>query len=213
MEEERFDADKAKKRREERRKRRLRRQKAAMGEDYESEEENDLAIKPEFPGILKNNNIIDVEKNVGVAVAENIMTKENVESVADTNTITSGQGIKKGGIRWATDVKPGNGNDATTKAKNPPDTTLNAQSTSTNQNRDHTTVFCPVCQRVLTMHNSDSESTPDDFLSKHIDECQRESQARGGGRTLRKRTKPAVIEIDEDNDDEQKPTVCLCFVF
>ncbi|KAL7467241.1 hypothetical protein ACHAXS_007486 [Conticribra weissflogii] len=214
MAEERFDADKALKRREERRKRRLRRLKASMGDDYESEDEVELSTKPELKSILKNNISSAVKDYVVVAEAENSMTKINRESASEprieTNhakdTVSNEQGIKKGGIRWASDVKTGNGNTytSTTKVTAPAVTTSNAQSAPPDQKGAHTNVFCPVCQRTLPTHHADTESTPDDFLSKHIDECQRERLARGGGRTLRKRTKPVVIEIDEDNEDEDK---------
>ena len=215
MEEERFDAEKARTRREERRKRRLKRQKAALGIDYESdekqeneEEENELETKPQIAGILKNkksNNEVKSGKTVKLeldldeqATANTLAIKNEDEQ--NSEVVNDDAESKKSGIRWANDDNSSELiSDKQALVKQTQDhQTPPPLSTSPKKKREHTKVFCPVCQLILTLNHNDDASSPDDFLSKHIDKCQRTKGARGGGRTLRKRTKPAVIDTDED---------------
>jgi len=72
-------------------------------------------------------------------------------------------------------------------------------SEKTSNGKKGTNVFCPICQVILTVDNHEENVSPDEFLANHITECQKISRTRGGGRSLRRRKKPAVVDLD-DND-------------
>mmetsp|Transcript_36444 Transcript_36444/g.76804 ORF Transcript_36444/g.76804 Transcript_36444/m.76804 type:complete len:1371 (-) Transcript_36444:194-4306(-) len=198
MEEERFDAERAKKRREERRKRRLKRQRAALGMDTgtSSEEEAELKLnekekekKPEVKGILRKRKQQD-----GTGEEEKKAEDETTIQMESKNDINNVDGATKtSGVRWAID-------DA--DKSNNRQTSITLEEKKEQPQRTHTKVFCPICQVILTLDdNALLDMTPDEYLAKHVAECQTQSRTRGGGRTLRRRTKPAVvdcIDIDED---------------
>ena len=176
MEEEKFDAEKSKKRREERRKRRLKRQRAALGIESSSDEaEFDSDKKPKAKkvsaGILKN-------KKKGEDVEEEKKTDDTEgESKDDKQS-------KQGGVQWAADTDTG---------------IKTTESDDKKEERTYTKVFCPICSVILTVDKSE-DGSPDEFLAKHITECQTTSRSRNGGRTLRKRKKPSVIDEMEVDD-------------
>lgn len=172
MEEERFDIEKARQMREERRKRRVKKQRAALGMEYDSaEEEAELEKEPAAKsGILKNSR----------GDTEGLIYNEE-----EAKTGSTPPSAKECGIRWAdnSDLNP-----QTDKPTTP------------SQKRAYTKVFCPVCQTILTVSHGDGDDSPDLFLSKHIEECQKSRQARGV-RSLRKRANPSIIGSGEGDED------------
>ena len=200
MEEERFDEERSRKRREERRKRRMRRQRVALGLKEEmddiamgdGEENGSRKETVETVSILKRNDAgasgdstseIGSKKN-GVCWDQKVVSNANEES--NDNTSSS-----RNGVRWSHDVKN--------------DDKASSSSQSCSTKRTYTKVMCPICQIILTCGEDDG--APDEFLSRHIEQCQ-QSRSRGD-RTLRKRTKPSIVEIDNEHHDEfesQTPT-------
>jgi SNF2 family DNA or RNA helicase len=174
MDEVQFDEEKSRKRREDRRKRRLKRHRAALGIDSFSDDEHEFEATPgKITGILKNTHDgVNVESNV-----EEKKSEDNDVPILKTHD----EHTKKIGVCWASADE------------------ANAQETSPNfKRRNHTKVFCPVCQVILTVDHSEESNSPDEFLAEHIQECQQISRMRNGGRTLRKRKKPAVIDLGDD---------------
>jgi SNF2 family DNA or RNA helicase len=207
MEEERFDAERSRKRREERKKRRLRKQKMALGLDDDASDvlqtdavAADSTKKADFKtvSILKrkdsgavddtstNNDGAESSKKNGVCWDENVKA-DSVKSDASKLDLQSAN--ENNAVCWGHDVKNGNG--TTTSDESKPDTHAAVK-------RTHTKVMCPVCQIILTCEEKDG--APDEFLSKHIEQCQ-QSRSRGG-RTLRRRTKPTVVDTDDDLYEE-----------
>ncbi|KAL7542684.1 hypothetical protein ACHAXR_011990 [Thalassiosira sp. AJA248-18] len=183
MEEEHCDAEKSRKRREERRKRRLKRQRAALGiASSSSEDEAQFETKPgKVTGILKKG-IQDEADNVNEEKKEDeVNSKGNDDEQS-----------KKSGVRWACTDNEKKSSDETPDSKK----------------RTHTKVFCPICQVILTVDELEEGDSPDEFLAKHITDCQKTSSTRNGGRTLRKRKKPAFVDLDLDDgggeDDEKE---------
>jgi hypothetical protein len=210
MEEERFDAERSRRRREERRNRRLRRQRSVLGLDEEE-------VKEAIDGGGE-------EKKDEVVEPVSILKGKRVQSDGGDST-KNGADVKKKGVCWDQDVKAGNietagyetNINAKTEEATPVDTKKNGvcwsqdagteaecdksisnPDTSPKEKRTHTKVMCPVCQIILKCNEEDGP--PDEFLSKHIEECQK-NRARGG-RTLRRRTKPAFVDVDDENDDD-----------
>lgn len=155
MEEERFDADKARARREERRARRRKRLRAALGIDSSDED-------AEFDGKTKKK---DAKKMPSIL----------------------GKKGKKGPRR------------TTGRVRFDDDSAAVAQAVKTERN--YTKVFCPICQTILTVNDND-DGTPDEVLARHIQSCQASSRTRNGSRTLRKRRKPSVVDLDSDEDSD-----------
>ena len=179
MEEEKFDAEKSKKRREERRKRRLKRQRAALGIESSSDEEAEFdsdkkpkAKKKVSAGILK-------KKKKGEDVEEEKKTHDTEGESKDDK-----QSKQAAGVQWAADTDTG---------------IKTTESDDKKEERTYTKVFCPICSVILTVDKSE-DGSPDEFLAKHITECQTTSRSRNGGRTLRKRKKPSVIDEMEVDD-------------
>jgi hypothetical protein len=218
MEEQKFDAERSRRRREERRKRRLRRRRAALGLDDEDSNEDS-----EF-----DTNNVESEKKEAVKTVSILKTKQPNAAFTDTFSKNAMDGPKKNGVCWDQDVTTGK-DDTTCKVNKPDsqivdDTHLQNHATKRKgvcwvhdvkdgdgevtgckeapvEKRSHTKVFCPICQIILTC--SENDGHPDEFLSKHIEECQN-SRTRGG-RTLRRRTKPAVVDVEDeivDNIDD-----------
>mmetsp|Transcript_12003 Transcript_12003/g.26179 ORF Transcript_12003/g.26179 Transcript_12003/m.26179 type:complete len:1309 (-) Transcript_12003:106-4032(-) len=186
MEEERFDADKSRKRREERRKRRLKRQRAALGIESSSDEEAELDAKPgKVTGILKKSKKDDAEHFEE--------EKKSEDGIKYCKELTESKGqdeiTKKSGVSWASTSEA-------TLSKQTPDS----------KKRTTTKVFCPICQVILTVDGEGEGISPDEFLANHVTECQKTSRERNGGRTLRTRKKPAVVDLagDEADDTEKE---------
>lgn len=215
MEEEKFDAERSRKRREERRKRRLRRQRAALGLDDEDSNEDS-----EF-----DTNGVESKKKEAVKTVSILKTKKPKGAFPDSSPTNSSDGPQKNGVFWDQDVTTGKDDITCEVNKSDPqikdDTHLHNRATKRKgviwvqgvkdgdgevtkceeapvEKRSHTKVFCPVCQIILTC--SENDGHPDEFLSKHIEDCQN-SRTRGG-RTLRRRTKPAVIDVQDEIDDD-----------
>lgn len=174
MDEVQFDEEKSRKRREDRRKRRLKRQRAAMGIVCTSDEEFEFEATPE--------NITGIMKNTTDGMKVEITDEEKKsENNEVPNFHSRDENTEKSGVRWAS-------------ANESPNFTR----------RTHTKVFCPVCQVILIVDHSEEGYSPDDFLAKHIAECQQVNRMRNGGRTLRKRSKLSPISLDksEASDDD-----------
>ncbi|KAL7551243.1 hypothetical protein ACHAWF_014429 [Thalassiosira exigua] len=187
MEEERFDAERSRRRREERRRRRRRRQRALLGLDGSDDEEGEEAefdAKPEKKPAKKPAGILKKakkkEEEAGVVVREEKKTEEDDRAGAGGD-----DGRKEGGVRFA-GVDGGGASITTDGGK---------------KKRTHTKVFCPVCQQILTAEDGEEKASPDEFLARHVAECQAARRARNGGRTLRRRKKPAYVESGDDEDD------------
>ena len=179
MDEERFDEEKSRKRRNDRKKRQLQRQKAALGMGGSSEEEDaEAEFATTSHGIIKKKN-------------DNVM-----DSACDTTTHKNGnqpgpkvhdeQTKKKNGVHWAG---------------------LNEQSiqdiSPDVKKRTHTKVFCPICQLSFSVQSKgEGAEAPDEFLAKHLDECQKSSSTCNRSRTLRKRKKPVVFGFDRGDTAE-----------
>ncbi|EJK76026.1 hypothetical protein THAOC_02232 [Thalassiosira oceanica] len=163
MEEERFDADKARARREERRARRRKRLRAALGIDSSDED-------AEFDGKTKKK---DAKK------MPSILGKKGKKGPRRTT----------GRVRFDDD-----------------DSAAVAQAVKTERN--YTKVFCPICQTILTVNDND-DGTPDEVLARHIQSCQASSRTRNGSRTLRKRRKPSVVDLDSDEDSDIEAEVLV----
>ena len=195
MEEEKFDAAKSKKRREERKKRRLKRQRAALG--IESESEQEAEFEDDDDNVSKKK-----PKAKAAEPAVGILKKKVREDEDDGEEKKSddNDGMKESGVSWAvsTNDKP----NSTTKASSPQ---------GKKEERTYTKVFCPICSVILTVDHNEEDS-PDEYLAKHITECQKTSNSRTGGRSLRKRRKPAVVDLtdagmDGANEDETEAFV------
>ncbi|KAL3798395.1 hypothetical protein HJC23_005048 [Cyclotella cryptica] len=202
MEEERFDAERSRKRREERRKRRLRRQRAALGVDDEDSHED-----PEFDtGGVEN------EKKEAMTTVSILKTKQPKDASNDTCSKNAMNSPKENGASWNQGVKTVNDEIERDNVQNHAakrkavrwvqggengDEELSECKKTPVEKRTQTKVFCPICQIILTCSENDGD--PDEFLSKHIEDCQN-SRTRGG-RTLRRRTKPSVVDIEDEIDD------------
>ena len=214
MEEERFDAEKSRTRREERRKRRLKRQRAALGIvddiDEEAEFDNDDnrdtkkegAKKERIGKVATNNTITGILRKKGINRLDSTdgdddgVMEEKKEEEDEEATKSSSSGV-----RWASETTKG------TDDENENETITNQ--VKTKKKRTHTKVFCPICQVILTVEGGDAAEgggggggiSPDEFLAKHVAECQAASRTRNGGRTLRKRQKPAYVDNAVDDCD------------
>ena len=167
------EVEAARRRREERRKRRRKRQRAMLGIDGSDEDEAEPEWKePEkVKGILKKR-AGDEENNP--AEEKKHATDRRIESA-------KGDGGAKTGVRWAI------------SKEDPP----SAKPTQDQAKPTHTKVFCPICQLILA---ADEGGSPDEFLAKHVAECQKASRARSGGRTLRRRKRPTVVDRDIETE-------------
>ena len=187
MDEERFDAAKSKKRREERKKRRLKRQRAALGIESESEQEAEF----------EDDDDVIAQKKPKSKAATSILKKKARDNEDDGEEKKSDDNdeIKESGVSWAAST-----NDM-------PNSVTNASPKGgKKEERTYTKVFCPICSVILTVDHNEEDS-PDEYLAKHITECQKTSNSRTGGRSLRKRRKPAVVDLDNvgmDGADEDE---------
>jgi len=187
MDEERFDAAKSKKRREERKKRRLKRQRAALG--IESESDQEAEFEDDDDNVAK--------KTPKAKAATSILKKKARDNEDDGEEKKSddNDGMKESGVSWAasTNGMPNSVTNASPKG-------------GKKEERTYTKVFCPICSVILTVDHNEEDS-PDEYLAKHITECQKTSNSRTGGRSLRKRRKPAVVDLDNvgmDGADEDE---------
>lgn len=224
IEEERFDAERSKKRREQRRKRRLARQHRALGLDTDDNDDdgdgdNDGLMKQrgdenkEVVSILKkrrhdmkhelsagNDNLdktpemgdtIANSKQNGVCWDANLKMDGNTDLIASNGT-NDNNNSKQNGVCWDTNVKM----DGNTNKQASDNSSSNNNNTTSPQKRTYTKVMCPICQIILTCEDGDTK--PDEFLSLHIEQCQRSKASSTRGRSLRKRTKPSVVDVDDD---------------
>jgi SNF2 family DNA or RNA helicase len=127
----------------------------------------------------KEDNDADIKKEVKTVSI--LKRKENASTNEPCTDIAAD--TKKNGVRWVQDVKSDN-QDTKSNSPNPP-------------KRTYTKVMCPICQIILTC--GEEAGPPDEFLSKHIEQCQQNKSR--AGRTLRRRTKPSVVDVDNDFDD------------
>ena len=188
MDEVRYDEEKARRRREDRKRMRLKRHGSAFGgvveganSDGEEVEFDGTTSGGESPGILKTTN---VGSKAGDSADEEKKSEEKDGAPSDSEG-RDGR-IRKGGVRWAGGIDGANAREESHDIKP----------------RGHTKVFCPVCQVILTVDHIDDGDTPDGYLAKHISTCQQNSRTRNGGRTLRKRTRPAIIDLDNEETDD-----------
>jgi len=190
MDEERFDAAKSKKRREERKKRRLKRQRAALGIESESEQEAEF----------EDDDDVTAKKKPKAKAATSILKKKTRdEENGEEKKSDDNDGMKESGVSWA----------ASTNDK--PNSVTNASPKGKKEERTYTKVFCPICSVILTVDHNEEDS-PDEYLAKHITECQKTSNSRTGGRSLRKRRKPAVVDLDNAGMDGTDEDVTEAFV-
>eukprot|EP00956_Cyclotella_meneghiniana_P009605 scaffold13251_cov78-Cyclotella_meneghiniana.AAC.1 len=124
-------------------------------------------------------------------------------SVKPSNCTDNNSNLKQNGVCWDASVKIMQ--DDTDKKSNISPSLNNSNKNNDNntttspKKRTYTKVMCPICQIILTCDDEDNIK-PDEFLSKHIEQCQ-QNKASSTGRSLRKRTKPTIVDIDDDDDD------------
>ena len=181
MDEERFDEEKSRKRRADRKKRRLQRQRATLGMQGSREEDDADDAEAEF--VMPSPGILKPSEDNAMDITGEETTMEHEPSKIHNDQTKS----TKNGVHWAKQDEPPNA-----------------------KKRTHTKVFCPICQLSFSVDNTnEGGELPDEFLAKHIAECQKLKNARNGGRTLRKRSKPTTSYFDEgeveDEDDHAPP--------
>jgi len=172
MDEVQFDEEKSRKRREDRRKRRLKRHRAALGIGSFSDDEHEFEATPGKITGILKNT--NIELMIVKSTGEGKKSEDNDVPILNTHD----EHTKKIGVRWAQQKSPDF------------------------KRRSHSKVFCPVCQVILTVDHSEESNSPDEFLAEHIKECQQISRMRNGGRTLRKRKEPAIIDVGDDETDD-----------
>lgn len=107
-----------------------------------------------------------------------------IDRSQDTQNKNDDEKKTKNGVHWAKQNK------SSTQASSPDA-----------KKRTHTKVYCPICQLTLSANSgSEGGELPDEFLAKHITECQ--SSTRNGRRSQRNRKKPVVSYVDEGEAEE-----------